>query len=97
MKNFKQHIKEEVEQIEEKTTSVNGIPVGAEVASEVENMKKEIRKEQGAWQMDTGWKKIKPQTPDKSGAVHKPTSRAKHLAQKAKEITAKKIKLGMLK
>lgn len=60
------------------------IDMKPKMVEEVENMK-----EEGAWQMDTGWKKTSDNT-------RTPESKAKDLAQRARKITAQKIKLGML-
>lgn len=50
-----------------------------------EQKKKEPVKEEkkGSWQKDTGWKKDKVDTVDKSGAKHSAMSRVKHLAKMA--------------
>ena len=51
----------------------------------------QIDEAEGSWSKDTGWKKDDPKIPfdgphgkiDKSGAVHSPMSRVKHLAKQA--------------
>jgi len=56
----------------------------AQRASEEMKKKEPVKEEKkGSWQKDTGWKKDKVDTVDKSGAKHSAMSRVKHLAKMA--------------
>lgn len=53
----------------------------------ISSLKKEsVEQSDGSWMKDSGWKKSETAKKDKSGAIHTPASRVKHLAKMAMKM-----------